>query len=245
MKIKINLEKIIPKNIQQKLKEQYDFDYENELLNLNFDFTFLEIENNMEEKKIPAQEIIPYIKKNMIEYKDIRPMILVLKRYMQLNKLNSSFHGGISSYSLFLLILAYIKENNNDESLGKKLYGFFEYYGNFIFSMYSVNANNDNPFILMDINNKSNVLVIIDPITSLNVAKSSFRMEEIKSAFARGAIVINKIYYDLMAKINETDNNNKNDDMKLNILNELFNNNGLSIVNNNFALSSHLLSRWK
>lgn len=245
LKIKINLEKIIPKNLQQKLKEQYDFDYENELLNLNFDFTFLEVENNMEEKKIPAQEIIPYIKKNMIEYKYIRPMILVLKRYMQLNKLNSSFHGGISSYSLFLLILAYIKENNNDESLGKKLYGFFEYYGNFIFSMYSINANSDNPFILMDINNKSNVLVIIDPITSLNVAKSSFRMEEIKSAFARGAIVINKIYYDLMAKINETDNNNKNDDMKLNILNELFNNNGLSIVNNNFALSSHLLSRWK
>ena len=218
LKIKCNLENIIPDDIKNKIKNDYLFNFEEEILQLNFDFTFLEVNNLKENIFIPSLEIVSYIKKEIDNFKEIKPIVLFLKRYMKINRLNSSFHGGISSYSLFLLVNAFIKSMSFAEnSIGQNLYGFFEFYSNFNFGIYSINVSQYNPFILLNELHESGIL-LIDPITKKNVAKSSFKVDQIKSVLMKGMIIIRNIIY---KKIIE--NNNYNEDNDKNIfLDELF-----------------------
>ena len=227
LKIKFNLENIIPNEIKDKIKKNYIFNFEEDILQLNFDFTFQEVENINDEIKIPSLEIIPFIKSSMNIYKEIKPIILILKRFMKINKLNSSFHGGLSSYSLFLLLYSYLKymfiPNN---TLGHYLYGFFEFYSNFNFGIYCVNPKLDCPFMILDELHESGMM-LIDPITSLNVAKSTFRIDQIKSVLTKGMIIIRNIFFTNKGKdYSHNLNNDKNIFLK-----ELFKNrNGTIIV---------------
>jgi DNA polymerase sigma len=231
LKIECNLKEIIPEKIQEQLKTDYLFNFENDILKLNFDFTFNEFNNNIK-KSIPSQEIIKNIKNAIEIYPNIRPILLVLKRYMQITRLNSSFHGGISSYSLFLLLYAYYlqfyekntNKNNNKENLGRDLLGFFSFYGNFNFGIYSIDVRNNIPINLLD-KRHQNYILLIDPITGLNVAKSTFRIEDIKYVFNNAVMIINNSFFE---KMNNIENNN--------ILNELFNqfNYNNFIYNNSF-----------
>ena len=229
LKIKCNLEDIIPKEIQKKIKENYVFNFEEDILQLNFDFTFQEVKKIDDEIKIPSLEIIPYVKKLSEFYKEIKPIILILKRYMKINKLNSSFHGGLSSYSLFLLLYSYLKYIFiPSNSLGHYLYGFFEFYSNFNFGIYLINPNSDCPFILLEELHECGMM-LIDPITSLNVAKSTFRIDQIKSVFTKGVVKIRNIFFTNKGKDYI---HNLNNDKNI-FLNELFKNkNGTMIVEN-------------
>ena len=51
----------------------------------------------------------------------------ILKKYFNHIKLNSTYNGGLSSFSLFLLVLAYLK-SVLDEQIGTELYHFFIFF---------------------------------------------------------------------------------------------------------------------
>ena len=198
LKIKCSLESIIPDDIKNKLKEKYIFNFEEDILHLNFDFTFLEVNNIKEEKNIPSLEIVSYIKNILNNYKEIKPIILFLKRYMCINRLNSSFHGGLSSYSLFLLVYAFFKYANiylkSLNTSGQYLYSILDFYSNFIFGINSINVNLSNPYVILNELHECGMM-IIDPLTKLNVAKSTFRVDQIKSVLTKGVVIIRNIIY--------------------------------------------------
>ena len=219
LKIECFLKDIIPIDIQNKLSKNYLFNFEDDLLKLNFDFTFLEVDDINKEQTIPSQEIIHYIKESIITYPIIKPIILVLKRYLQINKLNSSYQGGISSFSLFLLVASYnkqifyenqyLKRNKNFENLlGQILYGFFMFYSNFNFEMNSIDIKSNSPINLLNEFNE-NKITLIDPITGLNAAKSTFKIEHIKLAFNYAIMAINDIFFKSYNNI-DSDDNEKN-----------------------------------
>ena len=120
--------------------------------------------------------------------------------------------------NIFLkIIFAFIKffsKNNIEFPIGSLLIEFLRFYSNFDFynSVIRPNENNINDIYTMDDGNnifyKYNIN-IVDPITGLNVAKSTFKIEEIKKAFKEGLdIIISNLY-----KININDNNiNKNNE---------------------------------
>ena len=58
LKVECLLKDIIPLETQKKLSKNYLFDFQNELLKLNFDFTFLEVDDINKEISIPSHEII-------------------------------------------------------------------------------------------------------------------------------------------------------------------------------------------
>ena len=68
---------------------------------------------------------------------------------------------------------------------------------------------------------------IVDPITGLNVAKSTFKIEEIKKAFKEGLDIIFSNLY----KINNNDNNINENDNRIN-LNKI----NINLDNNNKIL---------
>ena len=88
-------------------------------------------------------------------------------------------------------------------------------------------------------------MMLIDPITSLNVAKSTFRIDQIKSVLMKGMIIIRNIFFTSKGKDYIHNLNNKNIFLK-----ELFKNrNGTMIVEKIFQQiqlqNQQVIGKWK
>ena len=179
----------------------------NDITKLYFDITFFEVEN--ENNKIPSELMIDYIKESIIIYPQLIDIIYIMKRFLFNKKLNKSYKGGISSYSLFLLTLAFIKNFKDyyNIPIGSFLIEYLYYYSNFDFYNYIIQPenNNENEKEIYSKTEQNSIykynLNIVDPITGINVAKSTFKMDEIKNAFKEGLnIIIGNLY-----KVNRID----------------------------------------
>ena len=199
----------------------YDLTYNN-LTKLFFDITFFEVNN--ENEKIPSELMIDYIKECTQTYPQIFDIIYIMKKFLFNRKLNQSYQGGLSSFSLFLLILAFIKyfENSYDTPIGSLLIEFLYFYSNFDFynTVIQPDKNDVNEIFINStdfINEKNGIyfkynINIVDPITGLNVAKSTFKIEEIKKAFKDGLDIIYANLYNI--KTNNINNNTENNFIK-------------------------------
>ena len=64
----------------------------------------------------------------------MRPLLLVLKCFLKSRQLNETYHGGVSSFLLSMLVTSHLqrqykKGNTENIDLGKHLIDFFELYG--------------------------------------------------------------------------------------------------------------------
>jgi len=234
IKLQINISNEIDKKIIQFLPY-----YENkDISHIKIDLTFTLDEN---EFKRPDQ-IVTYINKNIEEYSNIKPLLLVLKRYFRIMKMNKSFTGGLSSHSLFLLILAFLKSNtllnSSQFSLGKSLFFIFEKYSFFDYDNYGIDVEGPQFYYLLknninilynDYENKKEEINILDPFTKINVAKSSFQVEEIKNTFNKALFFFK---YEAW-KYDSNNYHNFNNINNLNITYDNINNNNSIITDNN------------
>ena len=223
--------------LQYDISDKIDFNnfkksfylFEEDFMKLKFDLTFTT------KNIFFYNETLDYVKNSLNKYKNLRPIFLFLKRYFKVIKLNKSYLGGLSSYSLFLMSLAFIKNKNDNKKLGLLLYLLLDFYSKFNFKNFVINV--ESQIIYNNINNIEDYdniiedhIKILDPITKNNVAKSSFKDIEIKNAFlsAKNKIKIN-IYQFEQNKINN--NNNIN-----NISNEIEEENEMKIIRTLFDL---------
>ena len=203
----IKLESDIEPSVNPEMKSMLFSKSLTDIFTAKFDISFIGV-NNIKEK-LPSQNIIDYIKDKILKFPNIKPLIYLMKKFLFFSKLNSSYHGGLSSYSVFLMIYAYIKTMQN-QNIGSEVYLLFCFYANFDYANVAIDVNQTNPFVMrndLDQSVKNNI-VIYDPLTGLNVAKSSYRVDEIKAAFTKAANCLHNALY----------SNNKKG-----ILSELFN----------------------
>ena len=212
IKLKIDIKSEI-KDI--KLKYMPYFEDENELSKMNIDLTFAQNEQEYQH----SHQIVSYINQSLISLPIIKSLLLILKRYFKIMKMNKSFHGGLSSYSLYLLIYTFCKKFPiSISSSGKALYSFLGFFSFFEFHKYGVDVENINIYYLYNnyISNNYNYnyeeqimkkeINIIDPLTKLNVAKSSFKVDEIQGTFrsAYDFLIREGCYYDYAILVNKT-----------------------------------------
>ena len=246
IKLIIDIEKFIKNNgdLGQdffKLKNQnffknYFFD-KNELTQIRVDITFI-IDNNTNNKEIMnkiendnidinnnEKSNVIYIKEQLELFPEIKPILILLKRYFYVKNMNSSFEGGLSSYNLFLLLLSFAKYNsinfsqnkNKIINLGYFLLQFLEFFGkNFDFKNLTVNLNS--PYIY-EINSFSNYnsgksLTILDPLTGLNASKSSYKIFEIQNMFLNAYNFFEKERINYEYENNKNENNDKRNNDK-------------------------------
>jgi len=74
------------------------------------------------------------IKKSLNDFHALKPLMYLLKYFMRQKKLNETFSGGISSFLLFNLLLAFLQyknktDNNTNLNLGQLLVDFYQFYG--------------------------------------------------------------------------------------------------------------------
>ena len=205
IKLQIDIEKEIKeKNINLKNNSYFE---EEDLSKIRIDLTFTESEEEFQH----SHEVVTYISKSLEEYPLIKPILLLLKRYFKEMNMNKSYTGGLCSYSLFLLVLSFCKNNKKCESAPKLLYYFMENFTYFDYSNYCIDVEKENCYILKDKNDNEisisegnssydtnyeqydKEIFIVDPISKLNVSKSSFKVDEIILTFRKA---FNLLYYE-------------------------------------------------
>ena len=130
---------------------------------------------------------IKYYKNTLKRYPQIKPLTLLIKYLIKKNKLASVFDGGFSSHSIFIMIASNIRvllKNKSSLNLGDLLNSFLHFYGKiFNYTNTTIDLmNKNNPYIINQ--ELSKVPLFIDPITKVNVSKSSFLHEELKKLFS-------------------------------------------------------------
>ena len=222
------------------------FEDQNELQKMNIDLTFTQNEQEFQH----SHQIVTYINQSLISFPMIKPLLLILKRYFKIMKMNKSFHGGLSSYSLYLLIYAFFKKfPTSNSSSGKALYSFLAFFSFFEFHKYGIDIDHINIYFLQNnyISNsfdfeeetKKNEINIIDPLTKLNVAKSSFKVVEIQNTFrnAYDFLRTEGCYYDYAILANKTGYENNYFSLKSNF--EFDNASDFKTIKKLFALNKN------
>ena len=77
---------------------------------------------------------VKLVKQLLKKYPELRPMLLVLKCFLKSRQLNETYHGGVSSFLLTMMVTSYLqrqyKKGGTDKiDLGKHLIDFLELYG--------------------------------------------------------------------------------------------------------------------
>lgn len=127
-------------------------------------------------------QIYPYMPK----------LVLVLKQFLAHRNLHEVFVGGISSYSLILLVVSFLQHHPQQGStdlstdLGKLLMEFFELYGrNFNYMKTGICVLNGGSYIAKEEHDIQDFLYIRDPVMSdyCNAAGGCYGMWQVKQAF--------------------------------------------------------------
>ena len=214
---KLNYFKIINKLPHAKIPIiKLEFNLENHCPNLfnetnikkiNIDICFqntILLPNNF----VPSLLIIDEIR-NLVNYlPGSKYVIRTLKKLLKFKNLNNYYSGGLSSFSVFVMVFAFYKYKciinkfEKNENLGIFFYQFIDFYSNFDFFSYGINYKNFFPYFIINNNHFQNIPMIIDPITQNNIGSGTFKIENIKELFKDL-----KIYLDTKFNCEEKDEN--------------------------------------
>ena len=181
--VQIDISKEIKKT---PLKNQYNYLEINDQNKIKIDFTF----DKNKQYLIDNNKNVEYIKKQIKEYPEILPLVLVLKRYMKRMLMDNVYYGGISSFSIFLIVLNTIKSYKKDYqnkpiSLSFILILIFKKFSFFKFREYGIGT--DNYDFVLKIPNVEERLYILNPLTGINIFQyARCRGVDIKETFFEG-----------------------------------------------------------
>ena len=152
---------------------------------------------------------VKLVKEYMTQFPILSSMVIVIKQLLKVNNLNDPYSGGISSYALTLMIVAFLqyqflnygKGDNfyfqlDHRDLALTLMQFFYFYSytvHFSFAVIQPCPPGEFPHnpLYMRYNLFEDKLMIVDPLNqNNNVGKSSFKIEEIKELFKQTYTVL-------------------------------------------------------
>jgi DNA polymerase sigma len=146
-----------------------------------------------------GQQCVELVRNIINYYAPAKYLILVLKQIVYKAQMNNPYQGGLSSYGLTLLVLAFFqfqkfhrKYSNSEKAVGKILFDFLSFYGTQF--NYQTQYLQPSFFFDQEINPVqfkaqnslagNNSLVVIDPLNvSNNVTRSSYRFQLIQNLF--------------------------------------------------------------
>ena len=210
------------KLINSSIYKNYPYDVENELSYANIDISFPVNYNIKKNKNAPFHQI-EFIKNSLSTYIEANIVIRILKRALKITDMNNSYKGGLSSYTIFLIVISYMKninKNNNinnnkhkSNSYGHAFHDVVKFFSKFDFYSNYIDIANKNGEVFNKRNKKYNssefekIPVILDPVTGLNAGKSSFRINDVQNVF----IAINEEMDKLRNQYDKTKDNKENE----------------------------------
>ena len=150
---------------------------------------------------------INFVKQILIDYPEIKPLIKIIKKILQIKEMNNSYKGGMSSYCLLLLVYSYIKfyynkdkelTNNNDDC-GTLLIYLLYYISCIDFESTIIAPHLINPFIMNC--SLDSIPTIIEPISKQNAGKTIYKIFDVVN-------ILYQIYKDIFVIMEEKHNDN-------------------------------------
>ena len=138
----------------------------------------------------------------MQQYPVLAKLVMVLKQFLTQRQLNEVYYGGISSYSLILLLVSFLQVHprqgaaNSDANLGVLLIEFFELYGrHFNYMKTGISVMDGGSYFPKDENPQDDnaFLYIQDPVNyGDNASRGCFGMWQVKQAFESAFLRLNQ-----------------------------------------------------
>lgn len=148
---------------------------------------------------------INVIRKYLEHFPALRPLILIVKSYLNQRGMNEVYKGGLGSYSIICMAISFLQmhpkvrlgEIDPSENLGVLLVEFFELYGFFFnYNHIGISINNGGSYFLKlqkgwyDMS-KPWLLSIVDPTDDTNdVSRGSFQMLRLRQTLAGAALIL-------------------------------------------------------
>ena len=140
---------------------------------------------------------VPVLNQFVHQYPALPKLVLVLKQFLTQRQLNEVYYGGISSYSVILLLVSFLQlhpriaANDSSANLGVLLIEFFELYGrHFNYMKTAISVQDGGSYfpketLLQDSEFSDNALLYIsDPINPKeNASRGCYGMWQVKQAF--------------------------------------------------------------
>lgn len=142
--------------------------------------------NNNEENLKYYKKVVEFVKNAVNSYPQIKPVILFIKRYIKNIRMNKVFKGGISSYSIFLIVLNAVKSlelytKKTEIGISQLLFYVLHKFSVFDFQVYGIDMDNYD-YRLKEENLEEN-LYILDPINGKNVAMGKCKGGKLRMVF--------------------------------------------------------------
>ncbi|XP_067118656.1 terminal nucleotidyltransferase 4B-like [Centruroides vittatus] len=156
-----------------------------------------------------GMESAMFINEKKHEYPNLAKLVMVLKQFLVLRDLNEVYTGGISSYSLTLLIISFFQLYPRADvslpnvNLGVLLLEFFEFYGrHFNYSKTAISVKNGGFYFpkerykLHKLDFLPSILCIEDPLLPGNdIGRNSYGMLSVKRAFEHAFILLSDLVH--------------------------------------------------
>ena len=140
-----------------------------------------------------------YIQQSLDYFPLLGDLVILFKSFLARLELNNAYKGGLGSYAICLIIIAYLqfrKKSKREENIADMLTGLLQFYGSeFNPATHGISTSNRqeedtwNPYF--DIPNylKTSPLVVLDPTQHFikNITVSAFQISLIQNNFAKAA----------------------------------------------------------
>jgi len=149
------------------------------------------------------------IKEFMKEFSCLPKLVLVLKQFLYQRALNEVFTGGISSYSLILMVISFLQLHPRDDArsadanLGVLLLEFLELYGRYFnYYVVGIRIKDGGSYVKkieiqeqMETGYRPSILCIEDPLNPKNdIGKSSYGALNVKKAFDYAYLLLTQVF---------------------------------------------------
>jgi len=125
---------------------------------------------------------IQYVKELQMQMKDLKPIVLIIKKLLQNYNLNHTYTGGLNSYSLVLMVATFLRLFPGVDSMSKNLIEIFKFYGKYL--DYRTTYIQDLQLLKSHLGCEFDSMMIMDPLNSTNnVAKGAYRIADILKIF--------------------------------------------------------------
>lgn len=119
---------------------------------------------------------VEMIKDIMSKFRHTREIVILLKKLLSLKQYNSTYKGGLSSYSLVLMVSSFLNQFQHIDSIVEKMINIMLFYGSL-----EVGRTGISPLLTYFSLTNAPCLTIVDPLCySNNVAEASFSFGEIQ-----------------------------------------------------------------
>lgn len=121
---------------------------------------------------------------------------MIIKKIMDGTFLSMPYCGGVSSFSLVLMVSAYLKrfDGSKAQSLSTNLSGFFHFYGvGFKPELFYLNGDQIEFCEVAEARPFADPFIVLDPLDpSNNISHCTFRIRDIQKALVQAFKIINK-----------------------------------------------------